>query len=94
MTDNEGATDLAVQTIRIIDNQPPDGELHHHAERQRDRRTRSPSTAPPPVDPDGTIAKYEWDLDGNGSYETNTRLHPDDEPHLRKPKATFNIGLG
>ncbi|HEU5252502.1 MAG TPA: PKD domain-containing protein [Solirubrobacterales bacterium] len=23
-------------------------------------------------DPDGTIAKYEWDLDGNGSYETET----------------------
>jgi hypothetical protein len=23
-------------------------------------------------DPDGTIAKYEWDLDGNGTYETNT----------------------
>jgi PKD repeat protein len=23
-------------------------------------------------DPDGTIAKYEWDLDGNGSFETNT----------------------
>jgi uncharacterized delta-60 repeat protein len=24
------------------------------------------------VDPDGSIAKYEWDLDGNGSYETDT----------------------
>ncbi len=24
------------------------------------------------ADPDGTIAKYEWDLDGNGSFETNT----------------------
>jgi len=24
------------------------------------------------TDPDGTIAKYEWDLDGNGSYELNT----------------------
>jgi YD repeat-containing protein len=23
-------------------------------------------------DPDGSIAKYEWDLDGNGSYETDT----------------------
>jgi YD repeat-containing protein len=22
------------------------------------------------ADPDGTIARYEWDLDGNGSYET------------------------
>ena len=23
-------------------------------------------------DPDGSITKYEWDLDGNGTYETNT----------------------
>ncbi len=23
-------------------------------------------------DPDGTIVKYEWDLDGNGSFETDT----------------------
>ncbi len=27
-------------------------------------------------DPDGTIAKYEWDLDGNGSYETSTGTTP------------------
>jgi YD repeat-containing protein len=27
-------------------------------------------------DPDGTIVKYEWDLDGNGSYETNTGSTP------------------
>jgi YD repeat-containing protein len=24
------------------------------------------------TDPDGTIAKYEWDLDGNGTFETDT----------------------
>ena len=28
------------------------------------------------TDPDGTIAKYEWDLDGNGSYETSTGATP------------------
>src|SRR4029077_13816758 len=27
-------------------------------------------------DPDGTVAKYEWDLDGNGSYETSTGTNP------------------
>ena len=30
------------------------------------------STPPRSNDPDGTIAKYEWDLDGNGTYETDT----------------------
>jgi YD repeat-containing protein len=24
------------------------------------------------ADPDGTVTKYEWDLDGNGTYETST----------------------
>ncbi len=28
------------------------------------------------TDPDGTIAKYEWDLDGNGSFETETGAEP------------------
>jgi len=28
------------------------------------------------TDPDGSIAKYEWDLDGNGSFETNTGTTP------------------
>jgi YD repeat-containing protein len=29
-------------------------------------------TVTPVSDPDGTIARYEWDLDGNGSFETTT----------------------
>ena len=50
--------------------------------------TSHPQRAPSPAsavtfdasasnDPDGSIVKYEWDLDGNGSYETDTRLEPD-----------------
>jgi len=27
-------------------------------------------------DPDGTIIRHEWDLDGNGSYETDTGVRP------------------
>ena len=27
-------------------------------------------------DPDGTIAKYEWDVDGNGSVEVDTDITP------------------
>ncbi|MBI4652249.1 PKD domain-containing protein [Candidatus Desantisbacteria bacterium] len=26
-------------------------------------------------DPDGSIAKYEWDLDGNGTFESNTAIN-------------------
>jgi subtilisin-like proprotein convertase family protein len=48
--------------------------------------TATPSTAPTgqtvsfdgsgSSDPDGTIATYEWDLDGNGSFETSTGATP------------------
>jgi YD repeat-containing protein len=27
-------------------------------------------------DPDGTVQRYQWDLDGNGSYETDTGASP------------------
>jgi hypothetical protein len=27
-------------------------------------------------DPDGDVAKFEWDLDGNGSFETNSGANP------------------
>ena len=44
------------------------------------------------TDPDGTIAKYEWDLDGNGSYETNTGTTPTTSQHLRHP-GDVTVGL-
>jgi YD repeat-containing protein len=28
------------------------------------------------TDPDGTVQRYQWDLDGNGSYETDTGANP------------------
>ena len=75
VTDNGGATDFAVRTLTVINNQPPSAGF-----------TFSPAS---PVmgelvsfngsgskDLDGTIAKYEWDLDGNGTYETNSGSSP------------------
>ena len=35
-------------------------------------------------DPDGTIAKYEWDLDGNGTYETSTGPRRPSATHSRR----------
>jgi N,N-dimethylformamidase beta subunit-like, C-terminal/Concanavalin A-like lectin/glucanases superfamily/PKD domain len=71
VTDQGGATDITVRTLSVIGNQFP---------------VASFTATPNPViqglsttfdasaskDPDGSIAKYEWDLDGNGTYETNT----------------------
>ena len=51
-------------------------------------------------DPDGTIAKYEWDLDGNGSYETGTgstptisRSYPSRGTLSVKLRVTDNLGV-
>ena len=43
-------------------------------------------------DPDGTIAKYEWDLDGNGTYETDTGTTAAADRVYATP-GTFEIGL-
>ena len=44
------------------------------------------------TDPDGTIAKYEWDLDGNGTYETNTGSTPTAVGRLRaKPQIPISV---
>ena|GEM_PF-3416441 len=43
-------------------------------------------------DPDGTIAKYEWDLDGDGSYETDTGTTAAASRAYATP-ASLTIGL-
>jgi YD repeat-containing protein len=43
-------------------------------------------------DPDGSIAHYEWDLDGNGSYETDGAASPT-TTHSYDAAATVPVGL-
>jgi YD repeat-containing protein len=91
VTDNGGATDTAVRTLTIINNLPPTASF----------------TANPPVivkggeitfdgsgssDPDGTIAKYEWDFDGNGTYETNGGSNPV-IGHIYTTPGSYTVGL-
>ncbi len=75
VTDNGGATDFAVRTLTVINNQPPSASFSFSpsAPVMGEAVTFNASGS---KDPDGTIAKYEWDLDGNGSYETNTGTTP------------------
>jgi PKD repeat protein len=91
VTDNGGATDLAAQTLTIIDNQPPTASF---------TATPNVSIKNEPIafngagstDPDGTIAKYEWDFDGNGSYETNGGASPTINHTFTTP-GSYTIGL-
>jgi YD repeat-containing protein len=91
VTDNGGATDVTVRTLTVIGNLPP---------------TASFTVAPNPAivgqtvtfngsgssDSDGTITKYEWDLDGNGTYETNSGTTPTATRAYTTP-GTLTIGL-
>ena len=84
-------------TTRTVDgrsNQPPTAVLHRQPEPGRSSASRSRFDASGSTDPDGTIAKYEWDLDGNGSYETNTGHDRDRRPRLSTPPAPSTSACG
>ena len=61
----------------IIDNQPPTAELHGNAAPSIVKGEPITFNGSASSDPDGTIAKYEWDFDGNGSYETSGGANAD-----------------
>ena len=91
VTDNRGATDVTVRTLNVIGNQFPTASF---------TATPNPAIQGLPVtfnasassDPDGTITKYEWDLDGNGTYETNTGTNRDHLATYANP-GTVQVGL-
>jgi PKD repeat protein len=67
VTDGAGASDMASVEITVTGNLPPVADIQ-----------ATPSEGAPPLmcsfdasassDPDGTIANYEWDLDGDGAF--------------------------
>ena len=89
--------DLQPRADRRRNRRPLPGELRHqpaadgvvHDLAANPVATGQPVTfdASGSTDPDGTIVKYEWDLDGNGTYETNTGSTADDHEDLRRTQA-------
>jgi YD repeat-containing protein len=90
VTDDSGATAITTKAV-TVQNRPPTASF-----------TASPNPVPTgtevsldasaSADPDGTVAKYEWDLDGNGSYETSTGATPSAAKTYASP-GTPTIGL-
>jgi YD repeat-containing protein len=74
VTDDDGHTSIAARTL-TIKNRPPLASF---------TAVPNPANAGEAVtfdasasnDPDGSIVKYQWDLDGNGSLETDTGTSP------------------
>jgi hypothetical protein len=77
--DAAGATNVATQTLTVtgttVSNSPPVAQLAVTPNPAQSGETvtfdGSKST-----DSDGTILDYTWDLDGDGSYETDTKTSP------------------
>jgi subtilisin-like proprotein convertase family protein len=67
VTDDNGAVDKKTLDV-VVRNRPPVADVAAPALPLKDRVTTL--SAAGSSDPDGTIDKYEWDLDDNGSYET------------------------
>ena len=74
VTDAQGLTSTATETV-TVNGRPPVASFTVDPQTVI---TGEPShfDAAASADPDGTIAKYLWDLDGNGSFETDTGTSP------------------
>ncbi|MBA3328164.1 MAG: PKD domain-containing protein [Solirubrobacterales bacterium] len=90
VTDGEGGVAQTTRAV-TIGNRPPSASFTA-PERVTANGAAANFDGAGSADPDGTIAKYEWDLDGNGSFETDTgassaasRVYPaaDDEVVVR-----------
>jgi hypothetical protein len=91
VTDQKGATDVTVRTLSVIGNQFPVPSFTATPNPAIQGLTVS-FNASASSDPDGTIAKYEWDLDGNGTYEKNTATTPTTSTSYATP-GTVQVGL-
>lgn len=76
VTDANGATSAPATRSVTIDPPPASNELPNPSFTASPNPALTGQTvafdASASSDPDGTIASYKWDLDGNGSFETNT----------------------
>jgi len=98
VTDNNGATDTAVKAVMV--NAPPIAVFTiQHSVTPGLPDVGEPVTLDaggPPVgsrDTDGTITKYEWDLDGNGSFETNSGATRTSPPHTYTSAGVVDVKL-
>jgi PKD repeat protein len=74
VTDNDGVSSTATRTVTVA-GRPPSASFTVDPQTVT---TGQPSSfdASASSDPDGSIESYKWDLDGNGSFETDTGTTP------------------
>jgi large repetitive protein len=78
VTDTNGARETATQTLTVNNNNPPTAALtHSHVDQAGGtpgvdvgETVNFNGSGSDPGEPSDSISKYEWDLDGNGTFET------------------------
>jgi PKD repeat protein len=71
VTDNSGDQDAAQREINVADSQPPVADLQASAT-AGDKPLEVAFDASASADPDGSIVDYEWDFDGDGSFNESS----------------------
>ena len=84
VTDSTGGSDETAQSLRI--NAAPNASFSASTNSAQTGQVVGFNGAAS-RDPDGFIAKYEWDLDGNGSFETDTSSTPTTSRSYSSPGA-------
>jgi len=90
VTDNDGQAATTSRTV-TINNRPPVASFTVSPSPANTRQTVT-LNGTASSDPDGAIAKYEWDLDGNGTYETATGITASTTKAFTAT-ATLTLGL-
>ncbi len=74
VTDDKGAKGVKVIVINVVNKVPVGLLTVNPATAKSGEQVQFDASAS--YDPDGTVTHYEWDLDGNGTYETDTGATP------------------
>ena len=84
VTDSKGQQETTARTVNVANT----ATAKHRGvdEPGRRRPERHAQRAPARARVGGTITDYKWDLDGNGTYETDTGSSADRQQDLREPR--------
>jgi len=89
VTDSQGHASVTTRAVTVT-NQPIASFIASPSPAQTGQTVMFDGSAS--SDPDGTVARYEWDLDGNGSFETDGGAAPTTSRSYSSP-ATLTVGL-
>jgi subtilisin-like proprotein convertase family protein len=97
VTDGDGASAVASKTVAVVNQLPVPAVVVSGGEAFAGKPVTLDASGS--TDPDGTIVRYQWDLDANGSFETDTgstssvtRTYPNTATIPVKLRVTDNDG--